>query len=387
MSYLDEVIYLDYNATTPLASEAFAAMEPHLRASFANAASKHVAGQEAARHVENARAEIATFIGARPQELIFTSGATESNNLAIFGTAAAEPARRHMVTVATEHKAVLEPLAHLARQGYDVTVLPVDSNGHVSPENLRNAIRDNTLLVSVMAANNETGTVQPIEELGSICRDAGVLFHTDAAQLVGKLPIDLEGMPIDLLSFTAHKLYGPKGVGALFVRRHTRLIPAIVGGGQERGLRGGTMNVPGIVGFGAAAQVASSRLTCDGRHFELLRRHLLAGLQASFSSVEENGHPTRRLPSTLNVRLRGLDADELQAATPGVAISSGSACTSATPEPSHVLQAMGLGWEGAQECLRFGLGRPTTIRQIDEAIVRLLAGAARLRGPLPLLNR
>lgn len=383
MTRTADVIYLDYNATTPLADEVWAEMEPLFRSYYANAASAHGPGREAARRVEHARAQVADLIGANPQEVVFTSGATESNNIAILGAVAARPDLKHVVTVATEHKAVLDPVDELRRRGYDATVLAVDDSGSIDLDLLASSLRRDTLLVSVMAANNETGTLAPIESIATICRTAGVLMHSDASQLAGKLPIDVGSWNVDMLSLSAHKFYGPKGVGALYVRRRTQVGPVMFGGGHERGLRSGTLNVPAIVGMGRAADLAAERMEVDSAEFARLRIYLMDELTRAFPSAVANGHKTRCLPGTLNVRLVGLLADDLQAATPGVAVSSGSACTAATPEPSHVLRAMGLDWDAAQECIRFGIGRPTTQADLSEAVARLRSGADRLSSTQP----
>lgn len=371
-------VYLDYNATTPPDPRVVDAMEPYLRRLFGNAASPHAFGAAAHDAVERAREQLAALIGARAQEVVFTSGATESDNLAVLGTAQRQAQPGHIVSTTVEHKAVLDPLDVLRRRGTHVSLVEPDSTGRVAPETVAAALRDDTFLVSVLGANNEVGTLAPIAEIGQVCRAAGVLFHCDAAQLVGKVPVDVDELGVDLLSMSAHKMYGPKGVGALFVRRGTRLAPIMHGGGHERGLRSGTVNVPAVVGFGTAAAIARHEMSADIERGERLRTVLLDRLCHAFPDVELNGHPTERLPGTLNVRLPGIDAESLQLATPQVALSSGSACTSATPEPSHVLRAIGRTWAEAQECIRFGFGRFTTVDDIDDAVELLAAGAARL---------
>jgi cysteine desulfurase len=373
-------IYLDYNATTPLDPRVLDAMDPYLRSVFGNPASRHRIGEIAATAVDQARAEVATLLGARDREVVFTSGATESDNLALFGSAVASD-RRHIVSASTEHKAVLDTCTALQRRGYEVTLVAPDSAGRISAEAVGAALREDTLLVSVMGANNELGTLSPIADIAAFCRPRGVVLHCDAAQLVGKLPVDVNEMGVDLLSASSHKMYGPKGVGALFVRRGTALSPTMFGGGHEGGLRSGTLNVPAIVGFGAAARVASERMAQDASWCEQLRGLLLDRLRAVFPNLEVNGHDSARLPGTLNVRLPGIDADSVQLATPGIAVSSGSACTSATPEPSHVLRAVGRSWSEAQECIRFSFGRFSTVAEIEDAVELLAAGAARLHGP------
>lgn len=373
----DEVLYLDFNATTPMDTRVLDAMDPYLRSAYGNAASTHAAGARALQAVELARSDIADLIRARAQDVVFTSGATESNNLALAGAIVSRSG--HVVSVRTEHKSVLDPLQHLARSGgVDVTLLEPNEYGVVRPDDVRDALRPNTILVSVMAANNEVGSLSDIDAIGRLCSEHGAIFHCDAAQLVGKLPIDVGRARIDLLSISAHKMYGPKGVGALYVRRGTSIEPIIRGGGHERGLRSGTLNVPAIVGFGAAGSIARSEMGRDAEHCERLRAILLARLTDLFPGVEVNGHPTERLPGTLNVRLPGINADSLQLAAPRVAVSSGSACTSATPEPSHVLLAMGRSWEAAHESIRFGVGRQTTEAEVLAAVEGLHEAAMRL---------
>ena len=378
-STYDDVIYLDYNATTPLDPRVLEAMAPYNLSLFGNSASRHLPGIAAADGTENARELVAALVGAQRQDIVFTSGATESNNLALLGVAAASGEyRRHLITVATEHKAVLDVLAALGSRGYEITVLVPDRSGWLSPDKLAAAIRSDTLMVSVMGANNEIGTLAPVKNIGRLCRSEGVLFHCDGAQLVGKLPVDVDESNIDLLSISAHKMYGPKGVGALYVRRLTPISPIFYGGGHERGLRSGTLNVPAIVGFGMAAQLASSEMQADMAHAEELRRQLVLELQRAFSDLEINGHQTARLPGTLNVRLPRIDGESLQLATPRLAIASGSACTSAAPEPSHVLRAIGRTWDEAQECLRLSYGRFTTPTEIESAVKLLYEAAQRL---------
>lgn len=379
------MIYLDYNATTPPDPRVIDAMEPYLRRFFGNAASPHVFGATAREAVDEAREQVAALVGARPHEIVFTSGATESDNLAVLG-ALGEERHGHVVTTAVEHPAVLDPVEALRRRGCAVTVLQPDATGRVDPEAVADALRHDTVLVSIMGANNEIGTLAPTAEIGHLCHAAGVLFHCDAAQLVGKLPVDVDDLGVDLLSMSAHKLHGPKGIGALFVRRGTPISPIVHGGGgQERGLRSGTLNVPAIVGFGTAAAIARHEMAADIERCERLRLLLLDRLGRAFPDFQVNGHPTERLPGTVNVRLPGIDADSLQLATPEVAVSSGSACTSATPEPSHVLRAIGLSWGAAQECVRLSFGRFTTEAEIEDAVDLLAAGAARLAGDAPPL--
>lgn len=377
-------VYLDNHATTPLDPDVLQEMLPFLQTDFGNPSSRHhVYGQRAQRAVESARERVAALIGARPDEIIFTSGATESNNLALRGAAEANRARgTHLLTWSTEHKAVLEPLSKLAQEGFDLTVLPVLSDGLIDLGLFRNSLRPDTSLVSAMQANNEIGVIQPIREISEVCREAGIIFHTDAAQSVGKLPIDLSRCHVDLMSVSGHKIYGPKGVGALYVRRRRprlRVEPLIFGGGHERGLRSGTLNTPAVVGLGAACSKAQSVQDSEGVRLSGLRERLVKGLSANLGEVSINGHFEKRLPGNLNVRLPGVDSEALLYSLKQVALSSGSACTSLKVEPSHVLLALGLSEGQAMECLRFGLGRFTTPEQIDLAIVEIVDNAKRIR--------
>lgn len=375
-------VYLDYQATTPVDPRVLDAMLPLFSDRFGNPHSRqHSVGREAEAEVETARANIAALIGAEPREIIFTSGATESNNLAIKGSAWFHRERRdHIVTVATEHKCVLESCARLAREGFRVTVLPVAGNGLVSLDALAQSIDDRTVLVSVMIANNEVGVLQPVAEIGRLCRERGVYFHTDAAQAVGKVPVDVGDMAIDLLSISGHKLYAPKGIGVLYVRRRprVRLLPLIDGGGQERGLRSGTLPAPLCVGLGEACAIAAEEMPAEAARLGQLRDRLLARLRAALPDIRVNGDMERRLPGNLNVSFPGVDAEALMQSVPDVAISTGSACTSATVEPSYVLRAMGIGDDLARASVRFGLGRFTTESELDYASDRLIAAARRL---------
>jgi len=359
-------------------------MLPFLSEDYGNAAShNHVFGWRAEAAVEIAREQLAAAIGAPdPQEIVFTSGATESDNLAIKGAMAAGG---HVVTAATEHPAVLDTCEDLERRGVAVTVLPVDSEGIIDAEEVAHAITERTALVSIMAANNEIGVLQPLTEIGRICRERGVLFHTDAAQAVGRIPLDVEAMGIDLLSISAHKLYGPKGIGALFVRqrrsdgRRLRLLPQIHGGGHQRGLRSGTLPVPLIVGFGSAVALCVAEMDAEARRLLGLRCRMLERLSASLAGVRLNGHPERRLPGNLNVSFEGIDADALISDLKGVAVSTGSACSSAKPETSHVLRALGCDPAHARSSIRIGLGRFTTAEEIEVATDALTANVAAQR--------
>jgi cysteine desulfurase len=370
-------IYLDHHATTPVDPRVLDAMLPFFQEDFGNAASiSHAFGRRAAAAVEDARERIAAGIGAEPREIVFTSGATESNNLAIQGSARLRPAHRdHLVTVATEHPAVLDVYAALEADGCRTTVLPVDGEGRVSPAEVADALEDRTALVSVMLANNEIGVLQPVAEIAARCRERGVPFHTDAAQAVGRIPVDVDALGVDLLSFSGHKLYGPKGVGALFVRRRrprARLAPVQHGGGHEGGLRSGTLPVPLIVGLACALDICLEDLESEAKRQRDLRERMWRQLSEALPDLRRNGHPEERLPGNLNVTFHGVDADRLLLALHDIALSSGSACSTAKPAPSHVLLALGLSEEQAKSTVRIGLGRGTTQGEIDTAARRLI---------------
>jgi len=367
------VIYLDHNATTPLDPRVLDTMLPYLTERFGNAASPHAMGVEAADAVERARVRLAAALGADPREIVWTSGATEADNLALKGVAAAPiyARRRHLVTVRTEHKAVLDPCLELERGGLRVTRLPVDRQGMLDLERLRDALTEDTLLVSVMAANNETGVLHPIEEIGALCRARGVLFHCDATQAIGREPIDVERCKVDLLSLSAHKFHGPKGVGALYLRRRrprVRCEPLFHGGGHERGLRSGTLDVAGIVGLGSAVELAVAEMEGERCRQLRLRDVLERGLLERAPSATVNGHPFRRLANTLNISFPGVDAEELLRAMPDLAASTAAACTSASRQPSYVLRAMSASSEQIRGSVRFSLGRFTREEEIDEAL-------------------
>jgi cysteine desulfurase len=370
------MIYLDHHATTPVDQRVLEAMLPYFTERFGNAASRqHRFGWEASDAVERARKQVAALVGAGSKDVVFTSGATEANNLAIKGAAEANRAKGdHIVTVATEHRAVLDPCKRLEERGWRVTVLPVSREGFVDVREVEKAVTDRTALVSVMAANNEIGVLQPIQEIAAIAHAKGALFHSDAVQAAGKVPLDVETLGVDLLSMTAHKMYGPKGVGALIVRRKpaVRLTPQIDGGGQERALRSGTLNVPGIVGLGAAADIARTEMADESKRLATLRDRLLTRLRDLVEGVTVNGSFDARLPGNLNVSFPRVDGEALLVGLQGIAVSSGAACTAA--EPSHVLLALGLPKDRALASLRFGLGRWTTEAEIDEA-ARLVAVA------------
>lgn len=354
-----EPVYLDYNATTPVDEHVLAAMLPYFSEQFGNASSPHAIGSAAKEAVELARHQLTTLVGARTRDIIFTSGATEANNLALFGVAARSTGRRHVVSCAAEHQSVLEPLRRLQRQGFSVDLCRVDGEGDVDLDELRDLCTTDTLLVSVMAANNETGVLAPLAEIGRIASSVGAYFHTDATQMVGKLPINMREVGASLLSLSAHKFYGPKGVGALVMDRSVRLEPLLEGGGQERGHRSGTINVAGCVGAGAAAALAADGPSVGGKRVAQLRDELEAALMRTIHNTRVNGGPNR-LPNTTNLSFRDVDADAVLAHLPRVAVSTGSACSSATPAASHVLLAMGRREDEANSAIRVSLGRRTT---------------------------
>ena len=380
-------IYLDNQATTPVDPRVLDVMLPYFKQDFGNAASRtHSYGWAAESAVDRGREQIAELIHGDAREIIFTSGATESDNLAIKGVAAVRRDNGgHLITQATEHHAVLDSCKALKRRGFDVTVLSVDRYGQVEPGAVSEAIREDTLLVSIMAANNEIGTLQPLAEIGAICRERNVLFHCDAAQAVGKLPVDVQAFGIDLLSISAHKLYGPKGVGALYVRSRprVRLVAEIDGGGHERGMRSGTLNVPGIVGLGAACELAHAGMAAEGARIRRLRERLKTRLFDGMDDIHLNGHPEKRLDGNLNVSFEGVDGESLMVGLGEIALSSGSACTSASLEPSYVLRALGVPNRLAESSIRFGIGRFNTEAEIDTAAGRVIEEVGRLRDISP----
>ena len=378
-------VYLDNNATTRVDDRVVQAMLPYFSEKYGNAASRqHEFGWSAEGAVESARAKVASLIGASPNEIVFTSGATESINLALKGIAEGlQEKGDHIVSAATEHKAVLDTLDNLERHGFRVTRLPVDPQGSVLLEDVAKAMTERTILVTIMAANNEIGTLAPIAEIGRICRSRGIRFHTDATQAVGKIPLDVQSMNVDLMSFSAHKMYGPKGIGALYLRTSRpalRLVPQIDGGGHERGLRSGTLNVPAIVGFGIAAEIAMRELAHDALHTAGLRDRLVRELLDALPGVTLNGPPTERLPNNASLTFVGADADRLMMDMKDLAVSTGSACSSATPSPSHVLKAIGLAPGNIRSTLRIGLGRFTTEEEISYAIGRIRESVIKVRG-------
>jgi cysteine desulfurase len=382
-------IYLDYNATTPVDPRVLEAMMPYLTEAFGNAASRsHAFGWKAESGVEAARDQVASLIGASGKDIVWTSGATESNNLAIKGVAQMYREKgNHIITAVTEHKAVLDPCQRLAEAGYEITFLPVDKTGRCDPRQVADAIGEKTILISIMAANNEIGTIHPVAEIGRIAKARGVFYHCDATQAVGKIPLDVDEMGIDLLSLSAHKIYGPKGVGALYVRRRSprvRLTCQTDGGGHERGMRSGTLNVPGIVGLGAAAEICAGEMAGESPRLAELRDRLHDGITGQLDHVSLNGHPTERLPNTLNLSFAYVEGEALMMKMKNMAVSSGSACTSASLEPSYVLRATGVGDELAHSSIRFSVGRFTTPEEIDYAVAQVVRAVHELREMSPL---
>ena len=382
-------IYLDNHATTSVDPRVLEAMLPFFSETFGNAASRnHAFGWVAEEGVEEARAQIAAIVGAGAKEVVFTSGATESDNLALVGVAEFYKDKgNHIITAPTEHKAILDTCHMLEQRGYEITYLDLDQHGSIDLDQLAQAITDKTILVSLMAANNEIGTIHPLKEIGRITRERGVLFHTDATQGVGHMDIDVEEMNIDLASYTAHKIYGPKGCGALYVRRRkprTRLTPIIHGGGHERGLRSGTLNVPGIIGFGKACEIMQAEGVAGREHLLYLRDRLHQGITHEIGEVYLNGHPTERHPGNLNLSFAYVEGESLLMGISDIAVSSGSACTSASLEPSYVLRSLGVGVELAHSSIRFGVGRFNTEEEIDFVIKRMVEVVSRLREMSPL---
>lgn len=380
-------IYLDHAATTPTDPQVVEAMLPWFSEEFGNPSAIYSLGLSAAQAVQEARETAAAAIGADPEEIYFTSGGTESNNWAIQGAADAHRNKgRHLVTSAIEHHAVLEPLHFLEKHGYEVTRVPVDSNGLIDPDEVRKALRRDTILVSIMHANNEIGTIQPLAEIGRITREAGVLFHVDAVQSLGKIPVNVDELGVDMLSASSHKFYGPKGVGFLYLRKRARISPLLHGGAQERGRRAGTLNVPGIVGLGKALELALQRMEEDAQRETALRDRLWEGLRTSIEAIYLNGDPIRRLPNNLNIRLDGIEGESmiLMLDMEGICVSSGSACTSGSLDPSHVLLALGIPPENAHGSLRVTVGRSTTQKDIDFFLKVFPPIVARLREISPV---
>ncbi len=383
-------IYLDNNATTAVDPRVLDAMLPYFLERFGNAASKnHAFGWEAEAAVDSARDQVARLIGASsPREVVFTSGATESDNLAIKGVAEAHREKgNHIVTCVTEHKAVLDSCKILEKSGFEVSYLPVSRDGFVDLQRLRDSLTDKTILISIMAVNNEIGTIQPTREIGRLAKEKGILFHSDATQAVGKIPLNVEDMGIDLLSLTAHKMYGPKGIGALFVRStkpRVKITPQIDGGGHERGMRSGTLNVPGIVGLGKACELAKKEMSTEGERLTALRERLKTGIFEQLDDVRINGDAVMRLPGNLNLSFAYVDGESLMMGLKEIAVSTGSACTSASLEPSYVLKAIGLEDSLAHASIRFGLGRFNTADEIEYTVQRVGEEVRRLREISPV---
>ena len=383
-------IYLDHAATTPTAPEVAQAMLPYLSGVYGNASSLHSFGLEARTAVEEARARIASFMGAKPEEIVFTSGGTESDNFIIKGFALSRRNKgNHIITSSIEHHAVLETCKFLQGQGFSVTYLPVDENGLVNPDDVKKAITAETILISVMHGNNEIGTIEPIAEIGAVAREHGVAFHSDAVQTFGHIPIDVNDLPVDFLSVSAHKLYGPKGIGLAYVRNGMKIIPLLHGGDQERRRRASTLNVPGIVGFGRAVELAGSDMRAELSRQSVLRDRLASGLLSAVEDSRLNGHPVRRLPNNVNISFAFVEGEGLllNLDMEGIAVSTGSACTSSSLEPSHVLAAIGLPVELAHGSLRFSLGRDTTQQDIERVLQVMPGIVYRLRAMSPLARK
>jgi cysteine desulfurase len=387
---MTRLVYMDNHATTPVDPRVLEAMLPYFTEQFGNAASRnHAFGWAAEAAVDRAREQIATLINAKAKEIIFTSGATESNNLALKGVVEFYKEKgNHIITVPTEHKAILDTCKALERKGLaQVTYLPIDEFGVVDPDDVRKAITDKTILISIMHANNEIGTIQPLHEIGKLAKEKGILFHTDATQGVGKLPVDVEAMGIDLMSFSGHKIYGPKGIGALYVRARNprvRLAPQMDGGGHERGMRSGTLNVTGIVGLGKACELAGELMVSETERILRMREKLRQKITGALDEVYLNGHPMQRLPGNLNLSFAFVEGESLLMGLKDIAVSSGSACTSATLEPSYVLRALGVGDDLAHTSIRFGLGRFNTDEEVDYVSDRVIREVTRLRDMSPL---
>ncbi len=387
---MDRPIYMDHAATTPVDPVVFQAMEPWLKDSYGNPSTMYTAGLIAAGALERARASIAERIGAQPNEIHFTSGGTESDNWAVKGAADAQQNKgRHLITSTIEHHAVLEPLEFLEKRGFEVTRVPVDNTGMIDPEDVRKAIRPDTVLVSIMHSNNEVGTIQPIAEIGAIVREAGAIFHTDAVQSAGKLPLDVAAMNADLLSLAGHKFYGPKGVGALYIRNRVRITPLMQGGAQERRRRPGTHNMPGIIGMAAALELVTDRMAEEGPRLRGLRNRLWEGMHETIPDIAINGHPTECLDNMLNFRVEGIEGEAMILCLDMnlIGVSSGSACTTGSLDPSHVLLAMGIPAEEAHGSIRLSLGHTNTEADVDYFLEAFPPVVARLRDMSPVYNK
>lgn len=384
---MSELIYLDHAATTPIHPDVLDAMMPYLTEQYANPSTLYRFGREANAAIEEARSKVASLIGADPKEVYFTSGATEADNWAVIGAALAQEKKgNHIITSAIEHHAVLETCEYLQKRGFDLTVIPVDEFGLVAPEAVRAAITDKTIMISIMHANNEIGTIEPIAEIGAITREKGILFHTDATQSVGKVPIDVRAMNVDLLSLSAHKMYGPKGIGALYIRKGARIQPYLHGGGQESRKRAGTHNVAGIIGLGKACEIAQATMSEESARLIGLRDWLIEQVMTTIPNVRLNGHPTKRLPNNVNVSVQGIEGEAMILSLDvfGICVSSGSACTSGDLSASHVLLAIGLSHELAHGSLRMTLGRDTTKQDLEKTVEALTGIVTRLRAMSPM---
>lgn len=387
---MGDTIYLDHAATTPLDPQVLEAMMPFLTESFGSASTLYSLGREAKEAVENARAQVAELVNAQPEEIYFTSGGSECDNWAVFGVAEAKAGKgRHIITSKIEHHAVLEPCHRLEKLGYEVTYLGVDAEGFVSVEEMESSIKDGTILISVMHANNEIGTIEPVEEIGKLAREKGVHFHTDTVQTIGHIPVDVQAIGCDSLAISAHKLYGPKGVGAMYIRKGARVEKLIRGGGQENNRRAGTHNVAGIVGLGKAAELAGQRMTAEAARTIALRDSLIAGVESRIPDVKLNGHRTKRLPNNVNFSFEGVEGESmiLLMDMSGICVSSGSACTSGSLDPSHVLMALGLRHEQAHGSLRMTLGKDNTPEHIERVLQTLPGIVDRLREMSPLYEK
>lgn len=383
-------VYLDHNATTPTHPEVVKAILPYYKEVFGNASSVHQFGQQARKAIDEAREKIANFIGASPKEIVFTSGGTEANNLALKGVVYANERKgKHIITSSMEHHAVLNPCKYLEKKGFKVTYLPVDKYGLVDPEEVRRAITKETILISIIHANNEVGTIEPITEIGKIAKEIGIYFHTDAAQTVGKIPVNVNELNIDLLSLSGHKIYGPKGIGVLYIRKGTRIQPLIQGGHHEKNRRAGTENVPAIVGLGKAIEIAKATMEKESMRLTNLRNKLCSGIGEKIDYVRLNGHPGKRLPNTLNMSFEFVEGESmiLNLDLKGIAVSTGSACTSGSLEPSHVLKAMRVDPAVAQGSIRFSLGKDNTEEDIDYVLEVLPEIVSRLRAMSPLFKQ
>lgn len=383
-------VYLDHNATTPTHPEVVKAILPYYKEVFGNASSVHQFGQQARKAIDEAREKIANFIGASPKEIVFTSGGTEANNFALKGVVYANERKgKHIITSSMEHHAVLNPCKYLEKKGFKVTYLPVDKYGLVDPEEVRRAITEETILISIIHANNEVGTIEPVTEIGKIAKEIGIYFHTDAVQTVGKIPVNVNELNIDLLSLSGHKIYGPKGIGVLYIRKGTRIQPLIQGGHHELNRRAGTENVPAIVGLGKAIEIAKATMEKESMRLTNLRNKLCSGIGEKIDYVRLNGHPGKRLPNTLNMSFEFVEGESmiLNLDLKGIAVSTGSACTSGSLEPSHVLKAMGVDAAVAQGSIRFSLGKDNTEEDIDYVLEVLPEIVSRLRAMSPLFKQ